>query len=83
MTRFHLVLIAVSLFTAAASGHSWKAGEAPVFDEACRARMLAEWKLEHGGKHDAAPRFVANGSSVHLDKAPPQAAPFVAFAPER
>jgi len=42
-----LVLLSLAVMTGAASAHTWKTGEKPVFDEAMRAHILHEWKRDH------------------------------------
>jgi phosphatidylethanolamine-binding protein (PEBP) family uncharacterized protein len=78
---FLLVLLSQAVCGGVAEAHSWKAEGAPVFDEALRAHILTEWQQEHGEKQTATPQLVANGTMPQVGKAPPQAAPFVAFAP--
>ena len=53
-----------------------------MFNEVLRAHILTEWRQEHHEKLSATPQLVANGVTPKIDKAPAQAAPFVAFAPK-
>lgn len=93
MIRSHLLILLCSLATLhQANAHSWKAGETPVFDEALRAHILAEWEQKHGsstnGSVEIKPVSVAALSSVLREaaavvgdakNAPDQARPFQAF----
>jgi phosphatidylethanolamine-binding protein (PEBP) family uncharacterized protein len=80
-STFLFFLLGEAMLGGVAEAHSWKAGEAPVFNEALRAHILAEWRQEHGQKQEATPPLVANGVTPQIARAPVQAAPFVAFAP--
>ncbi len=42
-----LVLLSLAVMTGAASAHTWRTGEKPVFDEAMREHILQEWKRDH------------------------------------
>ncbi len=75
-----------------AAAHSWKAGEKPVFDEALRAHLLAEWNQGHrpslaGGEikpvrtaSTASVFNVAAAAVASAKNAPAQALPFQSFS---
>ncbi|MFO1436810.1 MAG: YHYH protein [Verrucomicrobiaceae bacterium] len=50
--------------------------------EALRAHVLAEWQQNRGMVHSATPQYASAEAPKDIAKAPPQAAPFVAFAPK-
>lgn len=90
MTRCYLLFL-LSCFIAFqhASAHSLKKGEAPVFDEALRAHILAEWKQKqaHHSGEIKSPQVASTASVFHLAAAavanakgaPVQSQPFQAF----
>lgn len=50
--------------------------------ETLRAHILEEWLRDHGPIHSATPRYVSAEAAAIPPQAPPQAAPFVSFAPQ-
>lgn len=78
-------LLVVVLVPLQVTAHSWHADISEheiVFDEAYRAKLLAEFMSHQGDRQSATPQLVANGVIPSVSKAPAQAAPFMVFAPK-
>lgn len=89
MNAQHLLcisLLVVALAPLQVTAHSWHADaedRGVVFNEAYRAKLLAEFMSHEGEKQSATPQIVANGATTpSIGKAPAQATPFIAFAPK-
>ena len=82
MNHQTLTLLTLATLAGAASAHTWKAGEQPVFNEALRVHILADWEKNHGEKQSTTPLVAANGVQTSVGKAPAKATPFTAFAPK-
>jgi len=82
MKHTTLTLATLAALTTVASAHSWKAGETPVFTEAMRAHVLADWERDHGIKQSATPQLASIGDATNVGKAPAQAGNFTPFAPK-
>jgi phosphatidylethanolamine-binding protein (PEBP) family uncharacterized protein/Ca2+-binding EF-hand superfamily protein len=83
MNGRHFPLIIGSFIVSGhAFAHSWKASETPVFNEALRAHILADWQKDHSDKQSATPQFASIADATNVGKAPTQASHFTPFAPK-